>query len=311
MADDEDRLYGLPLEEFTAARDVLAKELRARGDREEADRIRKLPKPRVGAWAVNQVARTQRRPLRRLFEAGDAMREATRALLGGHGDREGLRASEAGVRSALDELVDAARGLLTGGGHDLSATTIDRVRETLRAAALDEGAREDVEAGRLTRELSYAGLGQGLGAAGAVEPKPAKDKRTAEPEVPEAREAPAEPKAPAKGKPAAKRERAAEDAKADAARERAAEARKAEAARERREARERERQEAQERKRREAALRRARQREERAQKTAETAAERLAAAERALDKAREAAEAARAELDQAAAERDAAEREGG
>ena len=40
---DVDHLYGLPLEEFTPARDAAAKEIRKAGDRETAARVAKLP----------------------------------------------------------------------------------------------------------------------------------------------------------------------------------------------------------------------------------------------------------------------------
>ena len=45
-----DRLYQLPLDEFTAARNALAKKAGADGAS-----IRSLTKPPVAAWAVNQV----------------------------------------------------------------------------------------------------------------------------------------------------------------------------------------------------------------------------------------------------------------
>jgi len=46
-----DELYALPLDEFTAARNELAKALRAEGKREEADAVKALAKPSVTAWA--------------------------------------------------------------------------------------------------------------------------------------------------------------------------------------------------------------------------------------------------------------------
>src|SRR5262249_10260221 len=49
--DSVDQLYRGPLAEFTAARNALAKEHRGA----DASRIRKLAKPTVVAWAVNQV----------------------------------------------------------------------------------------------------------------------------------------------------------------------------------------------------------------------------------------------------------------
>ncbi|MEP6594233.1 MAG: hypothetical protein ABJC51_11100, partial [Acidobacteriota bacterium] len=50
-----DRLYQLPPEEFTAARNALAKSAGT-----EAAAIRQLAKPPLAAWAVNQVYWQQR-----------------------------------------------------------------------------------------------------------------------------------------------------------------------------------------------------------------------------------------------------------
>jgi hypothetical protein len=157
--DDEiDRLYGLPLEEFIPARDALSKELRDTGRRGEATAIKKRPKPTVAAWAVNQAVRSQPRAARELWEAGDALAAAQEAVLSGKGSGADLREAAERERGALDPLVDAARGLLTSSGGDLSETTIDRVRATLQAAAIDVDAREDVAAGRAVRERAPRGL---------------------------------------------------------------------------------------------------------------------------------------------------------
>ena len=165
MADDADRLYGLALHEFVPERDALAKALRADGRREEAEAVRALRKPTTAAWAVNQVVRTQRKGVRELLAAGDALRRAQAALLRGKGKGRGradkLRQATDRERAAIDALVEAARGLLDRDGHELSAATLDRVADTLRAAALDDDARTAVCDGRLVRELRYAGLGLG------------------------------------------------------------------------------------------------------------------------------------------------------
>ena len=58
---DLDRLYQLPLSEFTSARDELTRRLRAEGEREKAEEIKKLRKPTAAVWVVNQLARE--RPL--------------------------------------------------------------------------------------------------------------------------------------------------------------------------------------------------------------------------------------------------------
>src|ERR671939_1838482 len=101
------------------------------------------------------------------------------------GDAAGLRAAAEGERAALDALLDAARGLLTSEGRDLGEATLERVRETLHAAAIDPEAREDVAAGRATRELAHTGMGA-FGASIA---------RPVPPRAPRA--APTEPAAPA------------------------------------------------------------------------------------------------------------------
>lgn len=167
-------LYGLPLDRFVAERDALARALRADGRREEAVEVGALRKPSIGAWAVNQVVRTQGRTVAELFDAGDALREAQEDVLAGRGDARGLRAAGERERAAVDALVNAARGLLTSDGHELSAAVIDRVADTAHAAAFDDTARAEVRAGRLERELHHAGLGISAGTGAAIPVRPAK-----------------------------------------------------------------------------------------------------------------------------------------
>jgi hypothetical protein len=156
-----DDLYGLPLDQFVPERAVLAKALRKGGDREQASKVAALRKPSVAAWAVNQLVRTQRDAVADLYAAGDALRGAQTDLLAGSGDGRALRAAGEQERAAVRALVEAARGLLTSDGHELSETVVERVADTLHAAALDEDAREQVREGRLVRELRHVGLGLG------------------------------------------------------------------------------------------------------------------------------------------------------
>jgi hypothetical protein len=158
----EDALYGLPLEQFTPERDELAKRLRKEGDRDAADRVKKLRKPTVAAWAVNQVARTQPKAIRELGKAGEALRDAQAAIVAGKGSADKLRSATERERAVVQELMDAARGLLSGSGKGLSESVLEDVAETLRAAAVDDDTREAVLAGRLDRERRAAGLGAGL-----------------------------------------------------------------------------------------------------------------------------------------------------
>jgi hypothetical protein len=154
-----DELYDLPLEEFISARGALAKALRAEGRRDEAKEVSSLRKPSVPAWAVNQLVRTQKRQVRELFKAGDDLRAAQSELLEGRGNAARLRDAGEAERSAVEELLQAARSLPSGGGGELSQTALDRISDTLHAAALDQEARPQVEEGRLERELRHVGLG--------------------------------------------------------------------------------------------------------------------------------------------------------
>ena len=140
-----DDLYGLPLDRFVPERGKLARELRAAGNRDEAAQVAKLRKPSLAAWAVNQLVRTQRRAVRDLFEAGDELRAAHSALLDGSGEGGALRAAAERERAAVGSLA-----------------VIDRVADTLHAAALDDEGREQVRAGRLERELRHVGLGMAV-----------------------------------------------------------------------------------------------------------------------------------------------------
>jgi hypothetical protein len=155
VADAADELYGLSPAEFTAARDELSRQARAAGQRDAAVAIRKLAKPTVSAWLVNQLARSARDQIDRLTEVGDALQEAQRTL---DGDR--LRELSAERRQVVNDLLPEARRLARQAGQPASAAVLDEVRATLEAALADAGARDAVRSGRLTRALAYAGLGE-------------------------------------------------------------------------------------------------------------------------------------------------------
>jgi hypothetical protein len=178
---DADELYGLPFDEFIPARNALVRELRGAGRREEAGEVAALRKPSVAAWAVNQLVRTQRKGVDELFEAGDGLRSVHDQVLAGRGDAGSLRGAVARERSAVDALTQAARGLLSSQGHELSATIIERVSDTLHAAALDDDARAQVRDGRLERELRHVGLGMTPGAAPVRTRARTREKPAAEP----------------------------------------------------------------------------------------------------------------------------------
>jgi hypothetical protein len=158
---DPGDLYGLPLDRFIAERGALAKTLRGQGEKASAARVAGLRKPSVAAWTVNQLVRTQRAAVSAVFNAGDELQRVQSELLAGRGDAEALREATRRERQAVDELTAVARGLLSSDGQEPTQATLDRVSETLHAAALDEDARSRVREGCLERELRQVGFGAG------------------------------------------------------------------------------------------------------------------------------------------------------
>ena len=73
-----DRLYQLPLDEFTPARNALAK-----GAGGEAARVRALSKPPVAAWAVNQLYWRKTEVWNALLAAAENAHRVQRAVLAG------------------------------------------------------------------------------------------------------------------------------------------------------------------------------------------------------------------------------------
>jgi hypothetical protein len=147
---DEDDLWSLPPEGFTAARDVLVRELRAAGRAEDAARVKALRKPTRDAWAVNLIARSEPDALLPLVDLGEQLRAAQAS-----GDAAALRSLSA-RRSAVVEQVVSATQRLVGA---LSASALESVRATFNAAVADADAAAQVRAARLTSGLVYAGLG--------------------------------------------------------------------------------------------------------------------------------------------------------
>jgi len=152
MPDDE--LFALPLEEFIAGRDKLAKELRKR-DKDAAAVLAKLPKPTPAAWAANQVAREEPDLIATLLDAGAALRAAQDAALAG-GGAENLRTATQAERRAVEDVMRVAVKLKPA-GKPLSRAMADRLRATLHAAAGDPELRAALSAGRLVGEAQAGG----------------------------------------------------------------------------------------------------------------------------------------------------------
>src|SRR5215207_9476709 len=153
-----DELFGLPPEEFVAARDDLARRLRHEGEPEAAKQVKVLRRPPLSAWAVNQLARRPGEGLGPLLAAGERLRAAHQAALAGEGAAE-LRAAAKDERDAVAGLVRSAMELLGEAGHPTTDATRDRVAATLHAAAASPEAAAQVGSGRITADLDPAGFG--------------------------------------------------------------------------------------------------------------------------------------------------------
>ena len=158
----KDDLYALPVEEFTKARDELAKELRQAGKKEAADEVKSLRKPSVSAWAVNQAVRRRPQEAKALVKAGDELRKAQRGVVSGR-DPAQLREANSAHRRLVEELTDEARAALEERGAATSGT-VTRVAQTLRAASIDKEASKALTAGTLAEDVEQAGFGPLLAA---------------------------------------------------------------------------------------------------------------------------------------------------
>jgi len=156
--DVADELYGLPLDEFTAARTRYEKEAKATGDRDAATRIHSLAKPSVTAWLANQLVRSHRSELEPLLELGGALRDATHNL-----DGDQLRALSRQQHQLVHALVQQARQLAHAAGRSVSEDAVRGLDDTLRAALADEQAARLLLAGRLTDALHSSQFDAGFG----------------------------------------------------------------------------------------------------------------------------------------------------
>jgi hypothetical protein len=152
-----DSLYGLPLEQFTAARTQYEKEAKAAGDRDAAARIHAMGKPSVTAWLANQLAREHRDELQPLLELGAALRDATRNLAG-----DQLRTLSRQQHQLVHALVLQARQLARAADRSVSDDAVRGLEETLHAALADEHAASLLLGGRLTEALHSSGLDSGM-----------------------------------------------------------------------------------------------------------------------------------------------------
>jgi hypothetical protein len=141
-----DELYALPLDEFTQARNALAKTLSGNARKD----IASLVKPSLAMWVVNQLYWRDPPTYKALVDASEKLRAAHRAALSG---RHTDTAKPGDLhRTTLEKAFGKAVAIAGKQAVSLTDAARDAVRRTLAALPTDEAP------GRLTREPPAVGF---------------------------------------------------------------------------------------------------------------------------------------------------------
>src|SRR5262245_7631344 len=142
-----DDLYRAPLATFIEARTALAKTLTGA----DAQRVKRLPKPTLVPWAVNQVYWRARAVFDRVVKSGERVRDAQVATL--EGRKADLRGATDAHRKAIGEAVREATAIAGAEGSHPAADDLMRTFEAISLAA-----ERDEAPGRWTKPLKPAGF---------------------------------------------------------------------------------------------------------------------------------------------------------
>ena len=169
LDDRIDKLYQLPLDEFTAARNTLAKE-------SSDTSVKKLEKPNLAAWTVNQLYWRERKIYDDVIKAAERMRVVYKQMLAGK--NADVRGAEEIHQEALREAKQAAKRILEEGGHPNADAVMMPVAETLDALPGEE------PPGRLTKPLRRMGFNVLEGVPISAKAGPIRSKSAAEKKAP-------------------------------------------------------------------------------------------------------------------------------
>jgi len=174
---DPDDLFRVAPDTFTAARNALAKALKAT-DKAKAAEVAKRKRPTPTAWVLNVIAVDQPALVEALGESADELKAALAS-----GDGGAVRDAQRDQRSRLEDIVKAATRELAAHGQSTSSTNDQRLRATLQAAVVDDTVADLLRAGRLDKDFEASGFGFGDTTAtavrGSAKPKsPAKTAKT-------------------------------------------------------------------------------------------------------------------------------------
>jgi hypothetical protein len=174
---ESQKLYRLPLSEFTAARNARAKALK-KDDPELAAAVAGLPKPSVAAAALNELVREDPSEVRALIQSGKRLRQAQEAAVSGKKGAD-LNAAIKEHRAALDRVQRDLRR------RELSGPTVEKAMQTLRVTSVDPDLQPLLERGILHEDLTSSGFGLDPGLV------PARPKQPASKPAPAAKTKPA------------------------------------------------------------------------------------------------------------------------
>jgi hypothetical protein len=151
VLDLAEELYGLPLGEFTAARDARARSLKGTPSAAE---VKALRKPATAAWVVDLLVRREQEQVVGMIAVGEALRQAQDGM-----DATALRELTRQRRQLTAALTVRARALARSAGLRVTEQVAEQVEETLTAAMIDAGAAAAVRSGLLVTPLRATGVG--------------------------------------------------------------------------------------------------------------------------------------------------------
>lgn len=151
LQSEADALYGVPPDEFTAARTARVAELK--GDKELAARVKTLKRPAPAAWVVNLLVRERAGEVEGALELGGELRAAQADL-----DRAAITKLAAERRSLVAALARAGAELAKEAGRPVTKAVVEAVAGTLEAGMADADAADAIRTGRLVRALESIGF---------------------------------------------------------------------------------------------------------------------------------------------------------
>lgn len=151
LEDDMNALFKLPLAEFTGARNELAARLKREGRADDSTFVKKLPKPSITAWAVNQLNWNHREAFDRLLASSQRFRQSQTSHTATR--MADVRESLDARREALSHLSDLATVLLREAGHNPTPDTLHRITTTLEALSAHATLSGGPTPGRLTEDV--------------------------------------------------------------------------------------------------------------------------------------------------------------